>query len=125
VVLRQLRYLCEPLSGGDQHVLGRHGPVRAGCRSRGKPSEPDIHRFEELFLKSVRQYGRVRELKTVMQFNLKTRRPFKDAGKGMQLMLKGAVSPWEMVKGGKKNPAVERIFARLDQLRHGESSDEG
>ena len=90
-----------------------------------KPSEPDIHRFEDLFLKSVRKYGRVRELKTVMQYNLLTLRPFKDAGQGMQLMLKGAISPLEMVKGGKKNPAVERIFARLDRLRHGESLDEG
>lgn len=89
------------------------------------PSEPDIHRFEDLFLKSVRRYGRVQELKTVLQFNLQTRQPFKDAGKGIQLLLQGAISPLEMVKGGKKNPAVVRIFARLDRLRQGESSDEG
>ena len=36
------------------------------------PSEPDIHRFEALFLDSVRRYGRVQELKTVMQFNLRS-----------------------------------------------------
>lgn len=89
------------------------------------PSEPEIHRFEDLFLKSVRKYGRVQELKTVMQFNLQTHRPFKDAKKGLQLMLKGAVSPVDFIKGGRKDPRVAEIFARIEQIEQEEKSHEG
>lgn len=85
-----------------------------------RPSEPDIHLFEELFLKSVRKHGRVQELKTVMQYNLRTRRPFRDAGKGMKLMAKGAFSPLRMVRGGPGDPTVSGIFSRVNQVKRGE-----
>lgn len=84
------------------------------------PSEPGIHLFEDLFLKSVQKYGRVQELKTVMAYNLRTLNPFKDIGQGMTLMLKGAISPLEMLKGGKKDEMVSRIFSRIQQTGGGE-----
>lgn len=77
------------------------------------PSEPDIHLFEELFLKSVEKYGRVKELRTVAAFNLLTKKPFKDMGKGMTLMRKGALSPFEIMKDWKRNERVSRIFSRV------------
>jgi heterodisulfide reductase subunit C len=90
-----------------------------------EPSEPAIHLFEELFLKSVRRHGRVRELSTVMRYNLQMRRPFQDAGKGLRLMLKGAISPLGMMGGGRKDPVIERIFARSAAVDQGESDHEG
>jgi heterodisulfide reductase subunit C len=90
-----------------------------------EPSEPAIHLFEELFLKSVRRHGRVRELSTVMRYNLQMRRPFQDAGKGLRLMLKGAISPLGMMGGGRKDPVVERIFTRSATVEQGETDHEG
>ena len=88
-------------------------------------SEPDIHRFEALFLDSVRRYGRVKELKTVMQFNLRSLKPFKDAGKGLKLMLRGAISPVHFIKGGSKDRDVAEIFKRVEQIKQKEESHEG
>jgi heterodisulfide reductase subunit C2 len=84
------------------------------------PSEPDIHLFEELFLKSVRKNGRVQELRTVMEYNLRTFQPMKDFSQGMTLMRKGAISPFEVLKGPKKNEAAARLFTRVQQVEHGE-----
>ncbi|SPF50496.1 heterodisulfide reductase, subunit C [Syntrophobacter sp. SbD1] len=85
------------------------------------PSEPDIHRFEELFLESVRKHGRVQEMKTAMAYNLRSWKPFKDAGMGFKLMIKGAVSPMDMLAGKRKeDAAVGRIFQRLQQDKNGE-----
>ncbi len=86
-----------------------------------KPSEPAIHRFEDLFLKSVRRTGRVRELATVMEYNLRSLQPFKDMVPGTKLLLKGAVSPREMFPGGESNPRVARIFARMTEQEPSQS----
>jgi heterodisulfide reductase subunit C len=85
-----------------------------------KPSEPDIHLLEELFLKSVERYGRVKELKMVMSFNMKTGHPFKDLSEGLTLMRKGAISPFEMIKGGPTDQRVARIFSKLQKEGAGE-----
>lgn len=83
-------------------------------------SEPDIHLFEELFLKSVEHYGRVKELRTVAVFNFKTRNFFKDMDKGITLMRKGAISPFEILKGWDKAPRVSRIFEKVKRAGRGE-----
>ena len=85
-----------------------------------EPSEPHIHLFEDLFLKSVRKYGRVKELRTVATFNLLTKHPLKDMDKGMILMKKGAIGPFEILKGWKKNERVSRIFDRVESSGDGE-----
>lgn len=81
--------------------------------------EPHIHLFEELFLKSVLKNGRVQELRTVMEFNLRTLQPMKDFSQGLTLMRQGAISPFEILKGPKKNQAVARLFSRVRQVDHG------
>jgi heterodisulfide reductase subunit C2 len=89
-------------------------------RERVSPSEPAIHRFEELFLKSVRQHGRVQELKTAMAFNMLSGQPFKDAIKGMKLMIKGAIAPREMMAGESHGEEkVSRIFQRVHEREQG------
>jgi heterodisulfide reductase subunit C len=82
-------------------------------REKVKPSEPDIHLFEELFLKSVEKYGRAKELKVVMDFNLRTLRPFKDLRQGLSLMLKGAINPKEMFKQSPPDKRIARVFSRV------------
>jgi heterodisulfide reductase subunit C len=84
------------------------------------PCEPDIHLFEELFLKSVERHGRARELKIVAAFNLRTGRPFKDMGAGLALMRKGAVSPGEVLKGGRADETVARVFSWAARKGSGE-----
>jgi heterodisulfide reductase subunit C len=84
------------------------------------PSEPDIHLFEDLFLKSVQRYGRVNELRTVATYNLLTRQPLKDVDKALALVRKGAISPLEILSGGKRDAKVSRIFVRAKSQGHGE-----
>lgn len=84
-----------------------------------RPVEPDIHRFEELFLESVEAVGRVQELKTVMAFNMRSLNPFKDAGIGARMMLKGAISAKEMIHKPRADPAVARLFRRVRKVAKG------
>jgi hypothetical protein len=60
-----------------------------------------------------------------MRYNLQMRRPLQDAGKGLRLMLKGAISPLGMMGGGLKDPVVERIFTRSATVEQGETDHEG
>ncbi|MGC8603135.1 MAG: 4Fe-4S dicluster domain-containing protein [Desulfomonilaceae bacterium] len=85
-----------------------------------QPSQPDIHLFEDLFLKSVEKYGRVKELRTVATYNFRTRHFFKDMDKGITLMRKGAISPFELLKGWKKGPCVSHIFEKVRKGGQGE-----
>lgn len=75
------------------------------------PSEPDIHLFEELFLRSVARHGRANELRVVAGFNLRTRRPFRDAAQGLALARKGAIGPRDLLRGGRADPRVARALA--------------
>lgn len=78
-------------------------------------SEPGIHLFEELFLKSVEKNGRVREINTVAAFNLRMRRPFADAAIGVKMMQKGVISPISMLRKGQRDRQVSRIFEKIRQ----------
>ena len=89
-------------------------------KEKMSPPVPEIHLFEELFLKSVRKNGRVQELSTVAQYNLRTLKPFKDLSQGLTLMRKGAISPWDFLKGHKKNSTVSNLFSKVKQAQDGE-----
>jgi len=80
-----------------------------------KPSEAGIHRFEELFLKSVEKNGRVRELHTVMEFNLRSLRPFADAAIGIRMALKGLITPTAMLSKVRSDEKVTQIFQNIQQ----------
>jgi heterodisulfide reductase subunit C len=84
------------------------------------PPAQEIHLFEELFIKSVLKHGRVQELRTVLEYNLRTRNPLKDLNQGLTLMRKGAVSPLEILKVRRKNPAAGHLLSRLQQVARGE-----
>ncbi|MBI5585201.1 MAG: 4Fe-4S dicluster domain-containing protein [Deltaproteobacteria bacterium] len=78
-------------------------------------SEPGIHLFEDLFLKSVKKNGRVRELRTVLEYNLRSLRPFTDALIGARLALKGNISPAAVLRPGRRDRQVTRIFEKIRQ----------
>jgi heterodisulfide reductase subunit C len=78
-----------------------------------KASEPDIHLFEELFLKSVEKNGRLKEINTVAAFNLRRMRPFADAAIGARMMLKGVISPMALLRKGRTDDQVSRIFQNI------------
>jgi heterodisulfide reductase subunit C2 len=82
-----------------------------------EPAEPGIHLFEKLFLESIEKNGRVRELHTLMAYNLRSLRPFNDALLGARMALKGAISPAAMLRKGRRDPKVARICrnVRLDR----------
>lgn len=80
------------------------------------PSVPDIHLFEDLFLKSVENYGRLKELRTIAEYNLRSGHFLKDVDKGIRLMLKGAISPVEIVKGWEKDKRVSSIFEKARKI---------
>jgi heterodisulfide reductase subunit C2 len=88
-----------------------------------KASEPSIHLFEDLFLKSVQKYGRVQELKAVMQFNLRSFKPFKDAAVGVKMMLRGVLTPQALLKVPAKDAKVSDIFDRVRQREDGHSHE--
>lgn len=78
-------------------------------------SEPGIHLFEELFLKSVEKNGRLRELNTVMAYNLRSLQPFNDVAIGAKMALKGVVSPIAILRKGRSDRRVTRIFQKIRQ----------
>ena len=78
-------------------------------------SEPEIHLFEELFLKSVEKNGRVREVNAALAFNIRTLRPWADAGIGTKMMLKGAISPLSILHRNRRNKKVTEIFDKIRQ----------
>jgi heterodisulfide reductase subunit C len=88
-----------------------------------KATEPGIHLFEELFLKSVQKYGRVQELKAVMQFNLRSFKPFKDAALGIKMAMRGVITPQAMLSVPKKDPKVATIFDRIRQREDRQSHE--
>jgi heterodisulfide reductase subunit C len=76
------------------------------------PAEPHIHLFEELFLRSVERHGRVNELRVAAAFNLRSGQPLKDARPALALLRKRAISLGDVLRGGRADERVSRVFAR-------------
>jgi len=63
--------------------------LRSEAKRRGiPPAIPEISRFNELFLRFVRVFGRIPELPLILAYNLRERRPFRDLGMGLRLILR-------------------------------------
>lgn len=78
-------------------------------------SEPAIHLFEELFLKSVEKNGRVREINAVAEFNIRSLRPFADIGIATKMAMKGVISPMAILRKGHNDKKVTEIFDKIRQ----------
>ena len=70
--------------------------------------------LNRLFLAQIRAFGRVHEMSLVAGYNLASRRPLRDAGKGPAMMLKGKLHL--MPQRIANLPAVRRIFERVQEL---------
>jgi heterodisulfide reductase subunit C len=80
-----------------------------------KPSEPGIHLFEEIFLKSIEKNGRAREINTLVEFNMRSLRPFADVDIGIKMALKGTILPMAILRRGHSNKEITKIFDKFRQ----------
>jgi len=75
-------------------VTGVMNALRIEAKRRGiPPAIPEIAHFNDLFLRFVRVLGRIPELLLILAYNLRERRPFRDLGMGIRLMLRGRLKP--------------------------------
>jgi len=85
--------------------------VRQEARRRGMINEKKVEIFDRAFLGTVERYGRAHEMGLMVQYNLQSLQPFKDALLAPPLLFKGKISPIPMRI---KNVAdVKQIFARV------------
>ncbi len=92
------------------------------------PAVRDIHRWEEVFLASVRQHGRVHELRAILENNLRRGRPWTDAMIGLGMFARGLFQPADVLAGAAPGQhAVERIMANVRRAgaSQGQSPAEG
>jgi heterodisulfide reductase subunit C len=81
------------------------------------PAVRDIHRWEEVFLASVKHNGRIRELRAILENNLRAGRPWADALLGLGLFARGLFAPQDVLAGAAPGQAaVDRIFANVRGL---------
>ncbi|MDN5346782.1 MAG: heterodisulfide reductase subunit [Clostridia bacterium] len=85
--------------------------LRQEAKKAGFIAEKNIDIFDRAFLSSVERYGRVHEMGMMIQFNLQSLQPFKDAllAPPMLLNRKLNILPEKIKDGG----AVKRIFAKV------------
>jgi heterodisulfide reductase subunit C len=72
--------------------------------------EPTVLKFNETFLNSIKNNGRLQETRLAIAYNLKTKQFFKDMGLGQKLFLKGKMSFLGNKIQGKE--AIQAIFER-------------
>lgn len=80
-------------------------------KSHGKnirPVRENVLMFHEIVLKSVEHSGRLNEIGSVMRFNLQSGRPFRDAGMGLRMFLRGKIRLLHFRIGNIRQ--VRRIF---------------
>jgi heterodisulfide reductase subunit C len=81
------------------------------AKKAGHVPERHLDLFNQIFLNSVENYGRVHEMGLMMMFNLRTLQPMKDALLAPRLFLSGKISPLpHRIKG---QAAFKRIFAKV------------
>jgi len=85
--------------------------MRIEARKNGITPEKNIKVFDDAFLDSVKQNGRVHEFGLILNFNLKTGQPMKDAALGPAMMKRGKVSILPHKIQGRD--AIKRIFERV------------
>ena len=82
------------------------------------PAVDDIHRWEEVFLDSVRRNGRVREVRAIIENNLRARRPWRDAFMGLGMFARGNCSAEDGVgRTAQGQACVARIFENVRRLQ--------
>jgi heterodisulfide reductase subunit B len=89
-------------------VAGVMDTLRIESRQRGiEPAVPEIARFNDLFMRFVRVFGRVWELGLATAFNMALRQPFRDSGLGRRMFAKGKMKLLPHFAKGKPNKPAE------------------
>lgn len=91
--------------------------VRIMAKNKGIMPEKNIKLFEDLFLKSVENNGRVHEMGLIVMYNLMSMQPFKDVTLAPKLFLDGKISPFPHKV---KNPSeIKKLFERVREKEKG------
>jgi heterodisulfide reductase subunit B len=86
-------YTCATRCPQKIDVTGVIDALRIEARKRGvKPAVPEIARFNELFMRSIKIFGRAYELGLMASFNMALGRPFRDLKLGIRMLAKGKLS---------------------------------
>jgi heterodisulfide reductase subunit B len=86
-------YTCTTRCPQKIDVTGVIDALRIEARRRGvKPAVPEIARFNELFMRSIKIFGRAYELGLMASFNMALGRPFRDLKLGIRMFAKGKLS---------------------------------
>ena len=86
-------YTCATRCPQKIDVTGVIDALRIEARKRGvKPAVPEIARFNELFMRSIKIFGRAYELGLMASFNMALGRPFRDLKLGIRMFAKGKLS---------------------------------
>jgi heterodisulfide reductase subunit C len=87
---------------------------RREALAAGKIRDKKVAVFNEAFLNGVNNFGRTYEAGLLLQHNLKTMQPFKDAELGLPMMKRGKVSILpDRIKG---RDQVKKIFQRIETM---------
>lgn len=72
--------------------------------------EPNVTMFHQLFLNSVKRWGRVHELELIGLYKLKSRNLFQDMDKGRQMFTKGKLAL--LPDGVRDKKGIRKIFKK-------------
>ncbi len=83
-------YTCAVRCPNDIDVTAVMGELREKAIAAGAPCPcPDVLAFHRNFLRDLKRRGRIHELRMMGEYNLLTRRPFRDAALASKMLLKG------------------------------------
>ncbi len=100
--------------------------VEIAVQEERRPAAPDIHTWEETFLASVQSNGRVREVRSILEMNLRAGHPWRDAFTGLKMIAHGMIGAEDLLgHPSEGQPAVGKIFANLRQVRQKSSRTAG
>ena len=95
-------YACAVRCPNDIDITSVMDDLRSEAAARGLPCpNPEVLAFHRNFLKDLGRRGKVHEFRMMGEYNLRTRRPFRDAMLGVKMLLKGRlhVLPPRSVRG--------------------------
>ncbi|MCP4984349.1 MAG: hypothetical protein GY935_28090 [Gammaproteobacteria bacterium] len=86
-------YTCATRCPQKIDITGAIDALRIEASRRGvKPAVPEIARFYEMFMRSIKIFGRAYELGLMASFNLALGKPFNDFKLGLRLLARGKLS---------------------------------
>jgi heterodisulfide reductase subunit C len=107
-------YTCSIRCPNDIHIAHVMDSLRALALKQGVPPKRErVVLFHQLFLASIREYGRVYEAKLLAKYEAKSGELLKNARLGLAMFLKGRIALLPHKVADIK--AVEETFARLKE----------